>query len=1089
MMGYFMKKQIFLLFLLPSLIFAHIKDERLFRSVAVPSSALLLLDRSGSMNEITQRYYTLVKLNDYSPEDYRDRLIGWYDSEIIPDGPGTMSSFNGEQADSLWILRFEWFDFRMSSVVGSWALRIKSNGTWYTFDGEDFSWTGWWWQAHADTINVRGLGTVEDVECYVDITTGLGLEIGRMRISLIHAPGLTISSRIKDAILVIHSLLDADIDGVVTEKDQNQLPIYLGQGFHREDVAYLPDNSRYSDDLGEYYNQYTKRWEDIGGGELYTDHIGSNFQDIWNHINYTDVGGYTPNGVLVARAVDYIKNWKRNHPDLWCVNHNFILLTDGETNQPLEECNIGSKDVVSQAYKAWRNDSIRVYAVGFGTDITESGANELNWIAKWGGTHKEDSSFIDSMVNIEGMDTSIINPRDGCPLEDPRNHFLTGYAYIAENIEDLSSALARIFMEITGQRNLSFAEVEVASLKEQFISTEYQNRIYLTTFSPNTSPIWEGGLKAVKLTTGKFNLDSIPPELIIWSAGDSFEVDKTADERIIYGINSNGNMLSFNKTNFDTADFEVTSPSKVNEIIERVRDGIEDDNRGELGDIFHSSPLRIHLPNYFYVDQGYDQFYREIRGRSSLVYAGANDGMLHIFADSINSQGGRGGEEIAGIIPLNLLPKLQNLLIKHDYFVDADPVAADVWFPESSDDSVKQWDEWHTVLIACQGEGGRSFTTLDVTDPLNETLHPSNSIVFLFNAIQSDLLRDTLGYTLSTPAIHKVGVNWSGHPNRTIDRFYAFMGGGMWPDPMNIHLLDSIFSGGGVKGNVIVSFDIWNSRENGINGNVNLIPPTGRDASFMNVPFPASPYIININPEVGNRFDLLFIPDAMGQLWLVDLRIPDPSRWKAECIFRPEFPSSSDSSELYNWHPAYYKPLVWKDPVYGNYWIAYGTGNRSDVFSPSEDRFYALKYSRQVIEDTTITIPVYSEGDLGVPGNPTYAGWMYELEHMNEKVVTPAIYYMDSLRFFTFSPGDETDISPCGICETGEARSYTFDIRTGGIEVIGGIATGAGMPQIPRYSFSLDGTGMVIKKVSSEIEIKKTRSYKSFKELIRWRED
>jgi hypothetical protein len=296
------------------------------------------------------------------------------------------------------------------------------------------------------------------------------------------------------------------------------------------------------------------------------------------------------------------------------------------------------------------------------------------------------------------------------------------------------------------------------------------------------------------------------------------------------------------------------------------------------------------------------------------------------------------------------------------------------------DDSVKNWDEWHTVLVACQGEGGESFTVLDVTDPLNETSHPVSSIEFLFSAEQSNLLKDTLGYTTSTPMIHKVGVNWDGHGDRKIDRFFAFMGGGQFPDPMDISLLDSIFSGGEVDGNVIIACDIWESMKNGINGNVYLIPAISRDAHLMGAPFPSSPTVFNMDPEFGNRGDFLFIPDAFGQLWFVDLREPNPSNWRAECIFRPEVPSSSDSTEIVNWHPAFYRPLVWKDPVYGEYWVIYGTGNRSDIFTDSEDRFYALKYPARNIENKEITIAFLGEnpnikiaaGIMSIPPpNPT----------------------------------------------------------------------------------------------------------------------
>jgi hypothetical protein len=1093
-MRYNMRNWVIISFILPILLFSHIKDERLFKTLGVPSSAMLLLDRSGSMERETERYYTLVTLNNYSPWDHRTRLAGWYDDEITPDGPGEMKDFKNEDSDSVWTLRFEWNDPRENRLFGRWTLKIKVKGSWYTFDGGSFSWTGWWSEERESSIRVSDLGKVQEVECFVDISTDLGLEIGEVKINLIHRPGYSESTRIKDAILVIHSLLDADNNGYVEEADEEFLPINLGYGFHRESRVYIPpDYFRRGEIECEYFDEQIGRWREVElePGRLYSDTISSSLVDIWNHINYTDVGGYTPNGVLIARTSDYINDWRNEHPDLWCMAHNIILITDGETNNPREECNEGSKDVVRQAYRAWHEDSIRVYAVGFGSGITERGANELNWVAKWGGTQKEDQAFIDSMVNIEGMDTAAIDPRGGCPSYDPQDHSLIGYAYIAEDAEALSSALAKIFMEISGMNNISYAAGEVTSVQEELLSTQYEGRLFLALFNPDSFPIWEGDLRALKLDVLEFLLDSIPPEIIIWSAKDSLKTDKSANNRNIYGIKADGRMLPFNESNFDSSDFKVNSSNMARDIIDRIRDGLENDNMGELGDIFHSSPLRIHTPNYFYMDQGYDQFYIEMRERSPLIYAGANDGMLHVFADSVIGVSGRGGEEIAGIIPMNFIPRLKILLNNHDYFVDADPMAADVWFPQNTDDSVKEWNEWHTILIAPQGEGGRSFTVINVTDPLGETPHPVNTFQFLFNAMQSKVLKDTLGYTTSVPKIHKVGIQWETYPNRKIDRFFVFMGGGQWPEPMDIALLDSIFSGGEVEGNCIIAMDLFNVIENGINGNEYLIPPTARDAALMDVSFPASPTLFNMDPEMGNRSDFLFIPDALGQLWFVDLRNPDPYSWEAECIFIPELPTSSDSSELVKWHPAFYRPLVWKDPTYGDYWVIYGTGNRSDIFIPSEDRIYALRYPEESIENHEREIPVYNEDNLGVPGIATNAGWMLELQHENEKVVTPAIYYLDSVKIFTFTPGSsEGSLSPCEIGGAGSlARAYSFHIRTGGTSVIGGIVTGTGMPQPTRYSYSLDGTGMLINQVSGKLIISEGRTYRSFKQIVKWKEE
>jgi len=260
----------------------------------------------------------------------------------------------------------------------------------------------------------------------------------------------------------------------------------------------------------------------------------------------------------------------------------------------------------------------------------------------------------------------------------------------------------------------------------------------------------------------------------------------------------------------------------------------------------------------------------------------------------------------------------------------------------------------------------------------------------------------------------------------------------------------------------------------------------------MSYPFVASPAVVNIDPQFGNRYDFLFIPDAAGQLWFVDLRFSDPADWRARKIFQPlTFPTSNDISQLVKWHPAFYRPLVWKDPAYGGYWIAYGTGNRSDVFSNSAERFYAIHYDVDAFNDTS-AVPLYTESDLGIiPETPTTHGWMTVLTHDREKVVTPAIYFQDSLEFYTFSPGDgSSTVSPCDIGGEGsEARSYCFHIRTGGSHNSSGVEMGSGMPQPPSYSFSISGEGKKIIQSGGKIEVQNIGSFMSFREHIQWKDE
>jgi len=1139
-------KRIFLVFIfVPLLLSAHIQDERLFKTLRVPAGAIILLDRSGSMKEETTTFNVdveLLKRSFSSSVPDVENFSAWFDNTQYPyNYPlNDMGSFVGDPANGDWILNITWEEPgskpRSCDLDLTWTLKIRDATGWNEFPGGTYSWHRLSdYQERNITIPVSGLGDIEDVECYVEYTTDDGLKTAHVGVHLKHTPGVgTTSDRMKDALLVIHSLLDVNSDGLVDENDE--FPIKLGQGFFDDSKVFVGDTFHYYDadshDIRtnvppNFYDpirwdQVSKTWvNDLTGWQyLHTDTMGTSVDSIWAHVNTTEMDGSTPNGMLVDAAVQHIAEYRNKHnKELWCMKYSVVLVTDGMPNVPRNNCFVstaidpggppdrvdytedlrrGAVDLVRSAYLAFHGDrdtisgpdSIRVYAVGYGTSIDADCANILNWTARWGGTWADSSMMAGNPDAIDpsgGCMTS--NPHFGPPQSppyysvpdalNPQKQPLTGYAYIAEDARDLANALRSIFMGIESSMSQSYSSANVNSVEEEFLSTEYQSRLYTASFKPDTTPIWDGELRALKLTTGEIDLNDIDPNLIIWSAGDSL-ADDAADSRPIYGIKSNGSMLPFDTSNFTAADLGVSSEGRAS-VVDRIRDGFTDDSLGELGDIFHSSPLRIQAPNYFFEDEGWDSFYNVMsKNRSSLIYAGGNDGMLHVFADTIKGQAGKGGLEIAGIIPMNFISKVKNLLSYHDYFVDGDPMAADVWFPASEGDSTKEWNEWHTILIATQGEGGNSFTAFDVTDPLGEVSDVSDSIRFLFDAWQSDSLKKILGKTTSAPIMYKVGVNWSGYPGKIIDRFYGFMGGGQFPDPLGLSIFDTTATAEPVVGNSIIAFDVWKAATFGIDTNFICIPPAeGR----MDYPFVATPAIINIDPQFGNRYDFLFIPDAAGQLWFVDLRYSNPLDWKARKIFQSPLPS--DTTDINNWHPAYYRPLIWKDPAYGGYWIAYGTGNRSDIFEESAERFYAIHYLSGELGDTC-----YYESDLGEPGYPEDEGWMTVLTHDREKVVTPAIYFQDSLEFYTFSPGGGAKIGPCDIGGEGsEARSYCFHIRTGGSHNLLGVDAGSGMPQPPSYSFSISGEGKKIIQSGGKIEVKNIGSFMSFREHIQWKDE
>jgi len=134
-----------------------------------------------------------------------------------------------------------------------------------------------------------------------------------------------------------------------------------------------------------------------------------------------------------------------------------------------------------------------------------------------------------------------------------------------------------------------------------------------------------------------------------------------------------------------------------------------------LGDIVNASPTYVGKPPFKYADAGYSAYAAAKANRTKVVYAAANDGMLHAFRVDTAANGG--GEELWAFVPTAVMPELWRLAdsdygSNHRYFVDAAPVAADIF----------DGAQWRTILVGGLGGGGRSYYALDVTDPLNPAI-------------------------------------------------------------------------------------------------------------------------------------------------------------------------------------------------------------------------------------------------------------------------------------------------------------------------------------------------------------------------------
>jgi type IV pilus assembly protein PilY1 len=160
----------------------------------------------------------------------------------------------------------------------------------------------------------------------------------------------------------------------------------------------------------------------------------------------------------------------------------------------------------------------------------------------------------------------------------------------------------------------------------------------------------------------------------------------------------------------------------------------------KLGDIVNAQPVFVKKPPFEYADGNYSTFKANNANRAPMVYAAANDGMLHAFAvdpdnsayfqtggfgtsatsdDTFSAGTNDGGNEAWAYIPAMLLPNIYQLAqtntFAHQYYTDGSPVVSDV----CSAVPCAAASNWRTILVAGLNKGGRGYYALDITDPAN----------------------------------------------------------------------------------------------------------------------------------------------------------------------------------------------------------------------------------------------------------------------------------------------------------------------------------------------------------------------------------
>ena len=166
----------------------------------------------------------------------------------------------------------------------------------------------------------------------------------------------------------------------------------------------------------------------------------------------------------------------------------------------------------------------------------------------------------------------------------------------------------------------------------------------------------------------------------------------------------------------------------------------------------------------------YQSYISDHSNRTNLIYAGANDGMLHAF----NAET---GEEEWGFIPPFVAGKLPTIVNKEldgkidtksggtnaIFGVDGSPVVHDVFMAGlNKSGDIESTPSWHTILFVPYGRGGAGFSVLDVTYPVVEPGQgPIHMFSVLNDAINKRVLIADRDGTISEHAYIRGGVNIS----------------------------------------------------------------------------------------------------------------------------------------------------------------------------------------------------------------------------------------------------------------------------------------------------------------------------------------
>ena len=671
------------------------------------------------------------------------------------------------------------------------------------------------------------------------------------------------------------------------------------------------------------------------------------------------------------------------------------------------------------------------------------------------------------------------------------------YHFTSESPDALSEQLLAAVNDILSRTSTFTAPVVPVT------RTTSGNRIYMSFFKPGEENFWEGNVTKFGLSNDNAIVDKDgyaatwpngamkDGAMPYWATIDWADSNKSnymnnqigySNSRKIYtylgtaDLNDVSGVNLFVDANTGLTEAILGSPTKsIADIINYVRgadvfDEDQDSNTTEnraiiTGDVLHSEPS---IFKYSY-DNG---------SSKTIVYFGANDGMLHAVLDTTEAAGGGSetsyGTEAWAFIPPDQLHRLKDMVegTEHQYYVDSTPK---IFFYDYNKNGVLETGDGDKVILVCgQRKGGTSYFALNVTNPDDpQYLWRVNQQ----NDYQSGTIISELGETWSEPQFGLVKTA-SG-----VDTHVLFVGGG--------------YSSDNSKGKAVLAINVETGAV------LKKFYDDGVDHADMIYSFPGTVSVID---EDGDGYtDKVYAGDLGGQMWrFASFTDPDGSTlafpqcneiidasypWTGQVFFKID-------DKTTNLRKFFYPPSVTLEKGYDLVFM--GTGDRENAccnnVSPTEcsssepDILCAVKDTHSPttiigeqdnsgldpqdlvdVTDPSDPPPNLNDSASDVDGNGPDKGWYIRLvddsdNAVGEKVLAESTVFYKVFYITTFTPNDD----PC--MPGGEGKLYALSYLTGGAAIDfddddtndRSVIVGGGIPSKPVMIIRDGGTNLLI---------------------------